>query len=204
MRSMSFRIKLFILLLICFGCQLFAQQDSLTYKRPKSTIEIGASQLYFFGDNFMSEAYDFSTGFHLGLAIEVIKNGELRFAVASQGSSSIDQTLVGNIDATRSSQFEAGFAYIWPIIDRIYITPEVSVGYLKLKNSLRDQEFRDDGYFTKAGFKATYNFWDQLAIYTNLGFGLYWFEIETAAQEQDFFDTAQALSLSFGLQFSFR
>ncbi len=201
---MNFRINLFVILSICYGFQLCAQQDSLNYKRPKSTIEIGASQLSFFGDNFLSKAYDFSTGFHLGLAIEVIKSGEIRFNVASQASSSIDQRLVGNIDSTRSSQFAAGFGYIWPVLDRVHITPEVSVGYLKLKNTRRDQEFRDDGYFAKAGFKAAYLFWGQLAVYTNFGFGLYWFDIETATQEQDFFDTAQAFSLSFGLQLSFR
>ncbi len=196
---MRFLIKLLCLTLCLATGLLQAQQDSLTHRKYRASIDLGATHISFSGNNFLAKAYDFSLGWQLGLAIDVPRNFQTRYTFSRHNGVVLDQTLVGNIESVRSTQFTAGVNYQWAINDALRVMPEAQLGVISLRNTLNNRKFRDNGQFVGVGFRTAYAFSDWLSIFIDPGYRWYWLNIEAARQDQFFFETSQALIITFGL-----
>ncbi len=197
-----------IILVLLFTTQLAWTQQNINTKEQieteqkqekrnlKHTLGLSFFQPIYYGDNFINQAYSLNLGFDIDLiAYNIFKKFTLHINFKFNSGDVNRPELVGNIDSSNFTRISSGFGYFFQLNEKIHLLPSLNVGYVRLRNQLNFTEeiSRDDGIFIGLKVEAVYtiNNW----LYLNLGIGndFDFFNIESAPQDDAFFNNALSI-----------
>ncbi|AXT20533.1 hypothetical protein D7030_05255 [Flavobacteriaceae bacterium AU392] len=199
---------IFTLLGLLFFVQIaWTQQENNVKEEIKPGFEIFFSVNYvqpiFYGDNFINATYDLDGGINFGVATTFFYNmrAYLDFSISSGNVERPE--LIGNIRSSNFNRVSFGLGYPLTIHRKIDITPSLHTGYIKLRHNLNftNDKPRDDGLFFGVKVQFNYEIYHRLELNISIINYFDFFRIESASQDQSFFDNAQSIYPSLGLRF---
>ncbi len=203
---LNFRI---FLLLICTQIVWSQEEnivkDTIDIRTYETFFELNYTQPTFYGNNFINEGYDLQSGFSIGITTSFIYKTTLHIDLSIHSGDVTRPELVGNISSSNFTRLSFGFGYPLKVSEKFTFLPSLHYGYIKLghdvPNSSEEDRLRDDGAFV--GIKAQLNY--RIIEWLDINVGIIqqfdFLSIQTAPQEQSFFDNAQSIYPSIGLRF---
>ncbi|MEO0900682.1 MAG: hypothetical protein AAFY00_01240, partial [Bacteroidota bacterium] len=127
---------------------------------------IGVYVPEFYGDNFLSRAYDIGEGFVLGVNVLPKDKWYVGVQYSTFRGSVIDTELVGVLDASRIHQFNVTGGYsLLRKESRLSLKTGIGIGYVSLRNEKNFRRFTDDGFALLGETTVSYRFTKTIGAY---------------------------------------
>lgn len=191
---------------IAISFQLVAQQDdSLNNEHELLGVKLGGVLPMGFGDNFASEAIDFSYGAELQANFYIFESAFFfgyRFQYLRGDVEK--QSLVGNYDYTNVTFNGLNLGYQYKFSKKWGIEPSLSYGRTRFRNyqtnSPNSLDFEDSANTLFVSLPFNYSLSKVFKIYLQPEYRTDFMNIKTAASNASFFDRTQFFNLVVGVK----
>ncbi len=207
--SLNFRKKYCLLLCLGLILNLFAQDEEEDKGWKKYHYDVlgeawvGYLSPQFYGDNFLSEAFDTGDGIIFGINVLPSDKWYAGAQFSSFRGDVTNTSLVGVFDATRIQQFyiTGGHSFLKQE-SRLSLKGGIGAGYVGLRNERGFERFRDEGFGIMADLVVSYRLTTFLGIYASLQHQWLFMDIDVPADLRSFFRNVTLFAPSIGIKFS--
>ena len=113
-----------------------------------------------------------------------------------------DFSLGGDIDKTNSNSISGYFSFDILKKSKIRVSPELSYGGIELRQKKDGKYYgRQNGTRYGVGVNLNYMLSTYFSVYSNVSFNKYDLNVETTNEFIDYFNNANAVSISLGIKF---
>lgn len=216
---MPLNLAIKFLIVLVFGLQLNAQNDSISQKTKASKIPIlfdderqyfGAVALTYqnpmpYGDNFIGEGFEGKGGYNFRLQVYVLKNFFLGFSYGYSQFDNIKKELLGNYNESSVEEISGILGYEFVPLPRVRLGVHTSIlGRATLSNSIQSgYANRDFGKLRNFGVNLEYEFVKNLNVFVEYNWRKIKSEIEVPDELVSFFEEGTYNTFSIGLKFNF-
>ncbi|WP_138434379.1 porin family protein [Winogradskyella algicola] len=216
---MRFNLATKILIILAFGFQLNAQNDSIGQNKKKSKIPflfdderqyLGAMSLTYqnpmpYGDNFIGEGFEGKGGYNFKFQVYVFKNFFVGFSYGFSHFNNINTELLGSYTKSTLEEISGVLGYEFVPLPKVRLGVNASVfGNATLTNSIQSgYGNRDFGKLRNLGITFEYEFIRNLNVLLEYNWRKIKSEIEVPNELKSFFEEGTYNTLNIGLKFNF-
>ena len=166
-------------------------------------IRISIVTNHYFGENYLAKGHQaLSIGAQLRSNWLHYNNFSLGIGVEKSTQKVTEYSIGGNIDKTNSNSFFGHITYKYTLNSKFSVSPEISYGDIELRQKSGNKFYgRQHGQRYGFGVNFDYKLKKHAALFSTIGYVVYDLNTRTTNEFQDYFNKAQAISLSLGFQF---
>ena len=208
-----------VLIILVFGFQLNAQNDSISQNKKNSKIPFlfdderqyfGAMSIAYqnpmsYGDNFIGEGFEGKGGYNLKFQIYVFKNFFVGFSYGFSNFNNINTELLGNYTESTVEEISGVIGYEFIPLPKVRLGVNTSVfGNATLTNSIQPgYGNRDFGKLRNFGVTLEYEFVRNLNVLLEYNWRKIKTDIRVPNELKPFFEEGTYNTLNIGLKFNF-
>lgn len=200
---MNLHLKLLAVFLFCGMLNSTAQEkDTLTpHYGGRLQIDLGMHHNFALGENFLGDAYSLELGGEYGLDVFLTPNWLVGLRFDHIGSKVEKPEKLGNLKSTRIRTVALNGGYVYQLSPQLDISLLAAIGYASYKHkSSFDTDFKDNALALWFQPKVGYRITNSMGIFVAGRYRRDFMNIETSPDLEDYFGSANILSLSFGLR----
>lgn len=208
-----------VLIILVFGFQLNAQNDSISQNKKNSKIPFlfdderqyfGAMSIAYqnpmsYGDNFIGEGFEGKGGYNFKFQIYVFKNFFVGFSYGFSNFNNINTELLGNYTESTVEEISGVIGYEFIPLPKVRLGVNTSIfGNATLTNSIQSgYGNRDFGKLRNFGVTLEYEFVRNLNILLEYNWRKIKTDIRVPNELKSFFEEGTYNILNVGLKFNF-
>lgn len=208
-----------VLIILVFGFQLNAQNDSINQNKKNSKIPFlfdderqyfGAMSIAYqnpmsYGDNFIGEGFEGKGGYNFKFQIYVFKNFFVGFSYGFSNFNNINTELLGNYTESTVEEISGVIGYEFIPLPKVRLGVNTSIfGNATLTNSIQSgYGNRDFGKLRNFGVTLEYEFVRNLNILLEYNWRKIKTDIRVPNELKSFFEEGTYNTLNVGLKFNF-
>jgi hypothetical protein len=207
------RYLLLIISLSLLSYHSIAQEvaDSL---HPKLN-ELGIKQQFHFkagfqtdfslGESYISSADSPALGFNIQVDWQFYKSFQLGYGMFNTYHKNLDNSVSGLVEQTNLKGTFIGIGYLIPLSEVWSVSPNIKYADIKLnqKTAYLNKEFEENAAMIIIGASINYQLNNNISSFIDVEFRQLYYDIDSSAQLQEFYDKDHFLTLSIGLRYSF-
>ncbi|MEF3079523.1 hypothetical protein [Winogradskyella poriferorum] len=208
-----------VLIILVFGFQLNAQNDSISQNKKNSKVPFlfdderqyfGAISIAYqnpmsYGDNFIGEGFEGKGGYNFKFQIYVFKNFFVGFSYGFSNFNNINTELLGNYTESTVEEISGVIGYEFIPLPKVRLGVNTSIfGNATLTNSIQSgYGNRDFGKLRNFGVTLEYEFVRNLNILLEYNWRKIKTDIRVPNELKSFFEEGTYNTLNVGLKFNF-
>ena len=196
-------MKKLILFSLFFSSIVYCQEKTNDKVAFRPDIAITFISNFYFGDNYLAKGHrSQSVGAQIKSDWLHYNNFNLGIGFEKSTQSVTDYSIGGNIDKTNTNSIILYLSYDLLTKSKFRISPEISYGNIELRQK-DGSKFYGSQNGNRYGFGANLNYMlgKYFSLYSNVSLNFYNLNVQTTDEYTNYFNHANAISMSFGIKF---
>ncbi len=166
-----------------------------------SEFQFGGNLKIFTGNTFLSDAHNpIYKGFILEINAIEYENFTLG-AIYENNISEVEKPeLAGNFNTISLNHYAGYIGYKYKLTKFSFI-PKILIGDIKTKQKATGYYATNNGNFWGFNGQVNYNFSENFAVFSSIGYNFYTFKVQTSPEYSDYFNKSKAINFSIGIKF---